>query len=210
MRKRTLTVSIIFLTALLTFQMSSCRKRGGYWSKEWEEWFETTQPSEVIMDTLGVKSGMVIAEVGAGNGRLAVKMARRVGETGKVYANDIAPRALSFMRKRCKREKIKNMIVVEGKVAHPRLPEATMDMVYLINTYEHLARPVALMKNIIPSLKKDGVLVIIAIDPVKIEYKHDIAVPRETILKEAEEAGFQLVDLKTFLPEDNIYIFKSG
>jgi ubiquinone/menaquinone biosynthesis C-methylase UbiE len=208
MGKRALTVSIVFLTALLSFQMNSCRKRGGYWSKEWEEWFESTQPSEVIMDTLGIRPGMIIAEVGAGNGRLAVKMAHRVGQTGTVYANDIAPRALSFMQKRAQKEKIKNIIVVEGKVADPCLPARKLDMVYMINTYEYLARPVELMRTIIPSLKEEGVLVIIAIDPAKIQHTDDRAVPKDTILREAAAAGYQIVRIKTFLPEDNIYVFK--
>jgi ubiquinone/menaquinone biosynthesis C-methylase UbiE len=208
MRKQVISACIVFLAALFILQTNSCRKRGGYWSKEWEEWFETSQPTSAIMDTLDIQQGMVIAEVGAGNGRVAVRMAQRVGNTGMVYANDIAPKALSFMKKRIRREKISNMIVVEGKVADPDFPENRMDMVFLINTYEYLTRPVELMRNMIPALKEEGFLVIIAIDPVKIRNTNDRAVPRESILQEAAEAGFRLLEIKTFLPEDNIYIFK--
>lgn len=203
-------VRILFFGIFAGFIISinhSCQK-SGRWSKEWEEWFETPQPSATIMDSIGVKPGMIIGEVGAGNGRLAVKMARRVGESGKVYANDIDGKALNFMRKRIERENIQNMIVVRGEVDAPRFPEDALDLVYIVNTYEHLAYPVELMKNIAPSLKRKGKLVIISVDPVKIKYQHSHATSKETILRQAGEADFELVQFMTFLRDDNIYIFK--
>ncbi len=207
MSKRSLKLFVLFL---LGFIIVSCNPvpEKGRWSKEWEEWFETIQPSEVIMDTIGVLKDMTIAEVGAGNGRLAVKMARRVGVSGKVYANDIDPAAIRFMRKRIRREKISNIVVIRGKVDDPLLPHGEIDIVYVVNTYSHFERPVKLMDNIIPALKPDGRLVIIEYDPQKAPEAGLYSTSKETILDEAEGAGYQLVSLKTFLPKDNIYIFQ--
>jgi len=180
----------------------------GRWSKEWEEWFETIQPSDVIMDTIGVLPGMTVAEVGAGNGRLAVKMAKLVGIEGKVYANDIDPAAIRFMRKRIRREKVKNMTVIKGKIADPLLPHGKFDIVYVVNTYSHFDKPVELLKNMIPAFKPGGRLVIIEYDPVKAPEAGSHSTSKETVLDEAEKAGYYLIGLKTFLPKDNIYIFQ--
>jgi SAM-dependent methyltransferase len=102
-------ISKIFLIfVLLVFFCSinqSCKKRRR-WSKEWEEAFESFQPTNKILDTIGVKSNMVIGEVGAGNGRVAVKAAAIVGENGRVYANDIDDKTIKFMKNRCKIENI--------------------------------------------------------------------------------------------------------
>ncbi len=114
------------------------------------------------MDSIGVKPGMVIAEIGAGRGRYVVHMAKRVGVTGKIYANDIDKKALDYLEYRCKRDSIPNVITVLGKVTDPLLPKETMDLVYMINTYHHLDKPVDLMKNIIPCLKPEGRLGIVS------------------------------------------------
>jgi ubiquinone/menaquinone biosynthesis C-methylase UbiE len=200
----------LFVFYLLGFVVISCNPvpEKGRWSVEWEEWFETIQPSEIIMDTIGVLPGMTIAEVGAGSGRLAVKMARKVSDSGKVYANDIDPEAIRFMRKRIRREKINNMVIIRGKVDDPLLPPGEIDIVYVVNTYSYFEKPVRLMNNIIQALKADGRLVIIEYDPVKAPEAGWHSTSKETVLDEAERAGFQLVSLKTFLPKDNIYIFQ--
>lgn len=207
MSRRSLKLFVLFL---LGFIIVSCNPvpEKGRWSKEWEEWFETIQPSDVIMDTIGVLPGMTIAEVGAGNGRLAVKMVKRVGIEGKVYANDIDPAAIRFMRKRIRREKVKNMTVIKGKIADPLLPQGEIDIVYVVNTYSHFDKPVELLKNMIPALKPGGRLVIIEYDPEKAPEAGSHSTSKETVLDEAEKAGYYLTGLKTFLPKDNIYIFQ--
>ncbi|MBA7551275.1 2-methoxy-6-polyprenyl-1,4-benzoquinol methylase, mitochondrial [subsurface metagenome] len=200
----------LFGLYLLGLTIVSCNPvpEKGRWSKEWEEWFETIQPSDVIMDTIGVQPGMTIAEVGAGNGRLAVKIAKQVGIEGKVYANDIDPAAIRFMRKRIRREKISNMVVIRGKVDDPLLPPGEIDIVYVVNTYSHFDKPVDLLKNMIPAFKPGGRLVIIEYDPVKAPEAGSHSTSKETVLDEAEKAGYYLTGLKTFLPKDNIYIFQ--
>ncbi len=172
------------------------------WAKIDEEAFEKNQPTEKIMDVIGIKAGMYVGEVGAGGGRVAVKVARRVGDAGRVFANDISESALAYMRERCVREKIQNMEVIQGTLTDPRFPPGKLDAVYLTFTYRHLGRPVDIFRNIAPALKPGGVLAVIESK----SYNRESA--KNEIIKNAGLAGYTLAKLETFLPEDDIYIFK--
>ena len=195
------------LTAALLFLVLSC-SNDDRWSEEWEARFEPIQPTARIMDTLGISPGMIVAEIGAGNGRFAVRVAARVGDSGRVYANDIDPEALEFMRDRCRRENPQNMTVIRGSATDPMLPPARMDMIYVINSYEHFDDPVTILENAAPALKPGGILAIIATDPNKAPDARGHSVPLEVILHDASVAGFEILRMATFLPRDNIYIFR--
>ncbi len=203
-------LSKLFLVSLICFSwvsfITSCRSQND--PDAWEQRHNAYQPPEQVMDSLGIKPGMVIAEIGAGRGRYVVHMARRVGATGKIYANDIDKKALDYLEFRCKRDSIPNVITVLGKVTDPLLHKNTMDMVYMINTYHHLDKKVELMKNIIPSLNPDGRLVIIEHDPVKVSDAGSHATAKDALIDQAKKAGFELVRMMTFLERDNIYIFQ--
>jgi ubiquinone/menaquinone biosynthesis C-methylase UbiE len=173
----------------------------------WEERANRYQPPEQVMDAIGVRAGMIVAEVGAGRGRYVVRMAARVGETGKVYANDIDEEKLEYLNLRCERDSIDNVETILGEVDDPLLPEGMLDLVYLINTYHDLEEPVALMRNIIPSLKPDGILVIIEHDSEKSTSTHH-RIEQSLLFKQAESAGYEVVRVETFLERDNINIFR--
>ncbi|MCJ7681720.1 MAG: methyltransferase domain-containing protein [Candidatus Aminicenantes bacterium] len=171
------------------------------WGALNEEGFEKDHPTGLIMKAIGVEKGMTVAEVGAGGGRVAVRVARIVGPSGWVYANDITESALAYMRARVEREAIPNMTVVEGTLTDPRLPAGEMDVVYLTFTYRHLDRPVEVLRNIGPSLKPGGVLAII-------ESKDFAARPgKNEIIENAVAAGYTLQKMITSFPEDDIYLF---
>ena len=165
------------------------------------------QPPEIVMDSLGVKAGMVVAEVGAGQGRYVVHMAARVGYTGTVYANDIARSKLDFLESRCERDGLDNVVTILGEVEDPLLPKGEIDLVYLINTYHDLDKPVELMRNIIPALKPGGVLVVIEQDTQKSTSKHH-SIDQAELFDQAGRAGYVLVRVMTFLERDNINVFR--
>ena len=175
---------------------------------EWENYHNSYQPPDSVMDAIGVKPGMMIGEVGAGRGRYVVHMARRVGEKGKIYANDIDSKALIYLQYRCMRDSIPNVVTILGDVTDPRFPEGTLDMVYIINTYHHLEKPVELLRNIRPGLKPGGTLVIIEHDPEKYPAAGSHSTPRRVLIDQAVEAGFELIRIETFLARDNINIFR--
>ena len=80
------------------------------------------QPPDKIMDAIGLKPGMIIGEVGAGFGRFTVWLARRVGNKGVVYANDIDEGALEFLERRSKQGGLDNIKIVLGQTHDPCFP----------------------------------------------------------------------------------------
>jgi ubiquinone/menaquinone biosynthesis C-methylase UbiE len=135
-------------------------------------------------------------------------MAARVGDGGKVYANDIDEESLAYIRERCERDGIGNIETIQGEVTDPRLPAGEIDIVYVINSYHHFDDPVALLAKVITSLRPGGRLVIIEHDFDK--YGHEAGshcTPQNILIDEAYRAGFMLVGIETFLEKDNINIF---
>lgn len=186
--------------------------------ERWEKKInEERQPPEKVMDAIGIKPGMIIGEVGAGRGRYTVHLAHRVGSEGKIYANDIDEKALSYLRERCRRNNIQNIETILGKVDDPLFPERSLDMVIMVWVYHMLEKPIPLMKNLRSSLKPGATVVILdppdeEIDEEIKELKGKLDPDRPTIKERIEkggaEAGFELVRIETFLPKDTIYILK--
>ena len=178
--------------------------------ESWEKRVNTHQPPDKVMEAIGVKAGMVIGEVGAGRGRYTVHLARKVGDTGRVYANDIDQKSLDDLRDRCRRGGIKNVEIVKGTVDDPLFPRATLDMAFMILTYHHLAKPVDLLRNLLPSLKPGATVAIVDPDPVKdADRGGRESTSREAMEKEAGLAGFEIVRVEDFLKNDNIFILRA-
>lgn len=163
---------------------------------------------EKVMDVVGVKPGMVIGEVGAGRGYFTFHLSRRVGESGKIYANDISSGALSSLRRQCERDGIHNIETILGEVEDPLLPEGILDMVFMVNAFHDLAKPVELLDNLVSSLKPGAVVVIIDRDPAKIRDPGGHFLSREEVLEKIEESQFELDRIESFLPQHSIYILK--
>lgn len=175
------------------------------------------QPPEKVMDAIGVKPGMVIGEVGAGRGRYTVHLARRIGNKGKVYANDIDEDALAYLRERCRRNNIPNIETILGDVDDPKLPAKSLDMVIMVWVYHMLDEPIPLMKNLRSSLKPGAAVVILDPPDEEIDAERESMgekldpnrlTIKQRIEKECGEAGFELIRVDSFLPKDDIYILK--
>lgn len=152
-------------------------------SEEREKRANESQPPQLIMNLVGIRPGLIIGEVGAGRGRVTVHMADRVGDNGRIYANDIDSEALEYLADRCRRLGLSNVEIVHGLVDDPRFPTNKLDLAFMAGVYNHLEKPVPLLKNLMPSLKPWGVVVMV--EPAS-------ANPREKIDKEARQAGFQI------------------
>ena len=199
---------IAILGILLTIQFLGAQEKSFY-IEEWEKRLNKRQPPVRIMDAIRLKPGMVIGEVGAGTGRMTMWLANRVGDSGKVYANDINKKSLERLKDRCKQDGFKNVEIIIGDVEDPKLPRDTLDIAFMINVYHHLDTPVPLIRNILPSLKPGGVLAIVDCDPEKVDWgKEEGCTRKKDMVKELNEAGFEVVHIETFLDEDNIYIAK--
>jgi ubiquinone/menaquinone biosynthesis C-methylase UbiE len=183
---------------------------------EWEESInEKLQPPEKVMDAIGVTQGMTIGEIGAGHGRYTVHLARRVGQNGKIFANDIDKNALSVLRERCQKENIVNVETILGEEEDPLFPEKSLDMAFMVWVFHGLDKPGPLFRNLKSGLKPGASLVIV--DPIDSEIdmerefvgeKIDPNRPtiKERVEKAAREAGFEIIRVETFLPKDYIFI----
>jgi SAM-dependent methyltransferase len=161
------------------------------------------------LDAMGVRPGMTIGEIGAGGGRVTFALARRVGEGGKVYANDIDPKPLAELRAVSERKGTKNIETLVGKADDPMFPKGVLDLAIMAIVYHHLEQPVALLKNLALSLKPGATLVIV--DPAYDrtgDKDSDRPTTRERVESEAAQAGYELVAMDASLPRDNIFILR--
>lgn len=163
------------------------------------------QPPDKVMDAIGVFPGMVVAEIGAGRGRYVVQLAVRVGENGKVYAEDIDSAALKHLEKRCERWDLKNVETILGDVIDPKLPEGELDLIFIISSYHHFEDPIALLRNARSALKPDGKLAIGEWFPT--DERPQSGTTPEQMESQMKDAGYKLERIETFLKANRMYIY---
>ena len=173
---------------------------------------EAEEAPDLALDALGIRAGMVVADVGAGTGYMSLRMARRVGPSGRVYANDLQPEMLQKLRAKSQREKLSNVETVQGTAGDPKLPPNTMDLVLLVDVYHEFSEPQAMLDKIRESLKPDGRLVLLEYRkedpavPIRPEHKMSVA----EVKTEVEAAGFKLNQVIETLPRQHIIIFRKA
>ncbi|MFC2158649.1 class I SAM-dependent methyltransferase [Acidobacteriota bacterium] len=116
-----------------------------------------------LLDILDITEGMVVADVGAGNGKFSFKMAELVGPNGHVYANDIKVNLIDKINSRKEEDGIENLTTILSEEEDPALP-AQVDLIILKFVYHHLSKPDVFMANMLKYLKPEGRLVIVAVD----------------------------------------------
>ena len=105
------------------------------------------------MNILGVEPGRTVADIGAGSGWFTVRAAKRVTNTGEVYAVDINPEAIDYINNRVHKEQLNNVKTILSKPDNPELPADSIDAVLFLKAYHEVADPVVLMRNLRVSLK---------------------------------------------------------
>jgi SAM-dependent methyltransferase len=153
---------------------------------------------ERVMDILGIAPGTTVADIGAGSGWFSVRASRRVTQTGLVYAVDINPEAILYIQKRMQREGIGNVRAILSKPQDPLLPAKSIDAVLLLKTYHEVAAPIALLKNLHKSLRPGARVGII--DRNGNAENH--GVNRDTVVREARQAGYTLIAGYDFVKPD--------
>jgi ubiquinone/menaquinone biosynthesis C-methylase UbiE len=143
---------------------------------------------ERAMDIAGIAPGMVVGEAGAGDGYFTLPMARRVGPSGAVYANDISRRELDKLQAGARRDRLDNIHIVEGDVDDPRFPRRDLELIVVVHAFHDFGRPVEWLRNATQYLRPGAAIAIIDRDPAQGGGSHFW--PRERILRYAGEAGF--------------------
>jgi tRNA A58 N-methylase Trm61 len=194
------------------------RKIAGVMGMSGADWLvrperETEEQPEKALDALNLKPGNVVADIGAGVGYMSLRMARRVGPTGKVYANDLQPQMLELLRQNAAKAGLTNIVTVLGDVTDPKLPSNTMDLVLLVDVYHEFSQPQIMLRKIRETLKSDGRLVLLeyrAEDPnVPIVPEHKMTVAQ--VRTELQAEGFVLQPVIETLPRQHLLILtKAG
>lgn len=172
---------------------------------------ESEEATSRAVEALDLKPGMVAADVGAGSGYYTVRMARKVGPAGKVFATDIQAGMLDILKRRMSREGVENVVPVLGAPDDPRLPAGAIDLALMVDVYHELAAPQVFVRRLRDALKPDGRLVLIEFrkeDPrVPIQEVHKMSV--DQVRQELGAEGYAIDKVIDVLPWQHIIVLKA-
>jgi predicted methyltransferase len=159
-----------------------------------------------ILKQCQIKPGMMIADIGAGTGLFTRMFADAVGETGKIYAVEIAQKFLDHIEKTCKEAKITNVQTVLCSHKSTELKENSTDLVFICDTYHHFEFPERTLASIHKALKPKGRIILIDFQRIKGKSRdwiiNHVRASQEVFTKEIESAGFKAVREENFLKEN--------
>ena len=147
-----------------------------------------------IREVLRLQQGMTIADVGAGKGQLSSALAGEVGAEGMIFATDIDRDRIEVLRAKFAREKLANVVVVEGAASETKLPRGCCDAIILRRAYHHLTHPVEMNASLREALRPAGLLAVIDM-PL---WGHGVT--SDKVVGEVTRSGFELVELVTDWP----------
>ena len=152
--------------------------QGAPWLERQER--EREERSDLLLRELRLAPGMQVADVGAGTGYHARRMARRVAPGGTVHAVDLQPQMLEQLQARARGEGITNIVPVLAGDRDARLAPSSLDLALLVDVYHELEYPVELMAGVVRALRPGGRVVLV-------EYRgEDPAVPIKRLHKMSE------------------------
>lgn len=150
-------------------------------------------PSQMLKQ-LDLKAGMVVCDMGCGNGFYSLTLAEQVGPKGKVLAVDIQPQMLQLLSRRAATAKLENIDMILGTIVDPKLPPGEVDLVLMVDVYHEFSHPEEMLAAVRKSLKPTGKIALVEFreeDPsVPIKPEHKMS--KRQILKEYHSNGFKL------------------
>lgn len=166
------------------------------------------QKADQTMDALNIADGSVVAEIGAAGGWFTVRLARRVGPNGLVYAEDIQPLMIDAIERRVQRENFRNVRTILGTSEDPRLPPG-LDAILMCGSYHEMDAPVQVLENAARALKAQGRIGIVEFTrggggpgPAA-----DQRVEPEAVITAGQAAGLQLVLREPVPPFQYLLVF---
>jgi arsenite methyltransferase len=167
-----------------------------------------SKPDEVV-NALELQRGQKVADIGAGGGYFTLRFAEIVGADGCVFAVDVTQDFLDFIQNSAKEKGLSNVETVLAAKNGADLPKKSFDLIFIRNASHHLPYRAEYFRKLKAALKPEGRIAVV-------EYRgggfsfHGLFghyVPKETIIEEMEQAGFQLEKDLSFLPEQSFTIF---
>jgi ubiquinone/menaquinone biosynthesis C-methylase UbiE len=171
---------------------------------------ETEEAPTKAIDALGLTLGMVVADIGAGSGYYASRMAKKVGPAGKVYATDIQPGMIELLNRRIASDGLTNITTILGAMDDPKLPPKSIDLAIMVDVYHELQQPQVFLQRLKETFKPGGRLVLVEFrkeDPkVPILEVHKMSVAE--VKQELEAEGYVLDKVIDVLPWQHIIVLR--
>jgi ubiquinone/menaquinone biosynthesis C-methylase UbiE len=166
--------------------------------------------SDIIINTLDIKKGNKIADIGVGGGFFTIRFAKIVGDEGHIYAIDTNSEFLKYIKIQVKNNDLKNITTILTKTEILELPEKKLDYIFIRNVYHHLKNRINYFKTLKNNLKKNGEIIIIEHNGKGIFnfnkiFKHYIK--PEIIKEEMEKAGYEVKKEYDFITQQSFTIF---
>lgn len=167
------------------------------------------QKPDKVVDSLRIRNGDTVADIGAGTGYFTVLFSKKVGEDGKVYAVDVEKAMLDYIKARAEKEGLRNIVEVLSKPGDPLLPKSSVDLIFICYTYFNLKSNGNYLKLLKDVLKEGGRLAVIEERLTSERDKPPLhkRTAKETVLKDARNAGFKLDAEFFFLPYQYFLVF---
>jgi len=167
--------------------------------------------ADQIMETLALKPGQIVADIGSGGGYFTYRFAKAVGDKGKVYAVDTNQEFLAFIKKQATEQGLTNIVTLFTASEKPNLPKHTFDYVFMRNMTHHLTNRVEYFQRLKETLKPDGKIAIVEYDGrggfFSFHKRHRHFVPQKILHEELEQAGYSIQKSYDFLSEQSFTIF---
>jgi ubiquinone/menaquinone biosynthesis C-methylase UbiE len=144
--------------------------------------------AERVIELAGLKPGMSVADIGAGEGYYTVRLAPVVGRRGRVLAEDIVPQTIDQLAQRVHHDNLDNVAVILGEPDNPKLPPHSFDRIFLVHMYHEVQSPYAFLWHLREGLKPDGEVIVVDAD--RPPRRHGI--PPRLLQCELGAVGFKL------------------
>ena len=160
-----------------------------------------------LIKALDLRAGSIVAEIGAGDGELTVSIAQIVGDTGRVFANELNADKVQALRGKMQKGGLANVTVVAGRPNDTNLPDQCCDAVFMRDVYHHFSDPVAMNAGMMKALRPGGKLVVLEFGPPPGAESADVArrgkdgqhgITPATLERELRAAGFEIVSTEQY------------
>jgi SAM-dependent methyltransferase len=171
---------------------------------------EQEERPQLVLDALELRPGQAVADLGCGSGYYAFRMGELVGSDGRVFAVDIEPRMLDFVRERARRERVTNIEPVRASASDPNLAAQSVDLVLMVDVYHELEHPFEVMQKVRTALKPGGRVALVEFrgeDP-KVMIKAVHKMTEKQVIAEMAAVGLKHVKTVRTLPIQHLTIFE--
>jgi ubiquinone/menaquinone biosynthesis C-methylase UbiE len=167
------------------------------------------QRPDQIMDAMGIADASVVADIGAGSGWFTIRLARRVGPQGLVYAEDVQPEMITAINRRVQREGLTNVKPVHGQNSDPNLPAGAFDAILIVDAYHEVEDRVTMLANLARAIKPQGRIGVVdfKLDGTGPGPSIEERVSPDVVVRDAGKAGLRLVRQEPFLQYQYFLIF---